>query len=468
MHTISEIYDELIILKSSLTPSKIRSGITYLGNTGFCAANDDGSCVVGELGNSCLSGTTCNPGLYCGDDSYQCAFDCNNVCTTGGVGSSCTNSNQCATGHCDTVMYGTCTDGGLNSYCGDDTGCQPAFFCDIYNTYQCTPRPCTTNQECIDAGTGIYCGINGSGEGSCTDGSINDPCNSNTQCISSLACSLSVNKCLVANGDTCASNAQCSSGYCNSLADECTTGMSPAGCGGDSECSTYSCVSNQCSDELPPLTSGLVGYWPFNETSGTSAADLSGNNNTATLNGGVTVNLAEKVGKAVSLDGIDGYVAANDSASLDIENQVSLGAWVKLDTLNGPGSYPNIIGKSADYAGYFLYSQGDGGYIEFSINNACGVNFQPPTGEWFYLFATYNGSVSKIYKNGILQSSISCSQIIGLNDNPLIIGQHYNGTGDYGFLDGSVDEMAIWNRALSPAEITNLYNGGAGMSIITP
>jgi hypothetical protein len=477
MHTISDIYDELVTLKSSLTPNKIRSGITYLGNTGFCDVNDDGSCVAGELNNVCGTGNTCNAGLYCGDDSYACVVTCSNVCTTGAVGSSCMNNNQCATGYCDNAYYGQCTNGSLNSYCGDDTGCQSAFFCDTYinYTYQCTPRPCTSNSQCVADGLGNYCGVNGAGVSMCTNGAIGVSCNSDTQCDSPNVCS-PTNRCVAIEGDACTTGTGCLSGFCNSLNGTCSAGTPGSVCGSNSDCNTYTCSSNICSADTPPITANLLAYWPFNETSGTTAGDLSGNSHNGTLDGGVLVNQTGKLGKAYSFDGSTGIVDVGDFDQYVLgKGSLTFSAWIKGDSFDSNRAiFSNTMDNAAQMEFYINPAQlSFCDYTDSEPNGWCAgvLDHSMSLNSWHFVVGVFRSDSIEVYIDGVsigsgVKAGLTTRQA-GADPVNLTIGGRSVDTYIQRW-SGLIDEVAIWDRPISPVEITTLYNGGAGMSIITP
>ncbi|MBI2046895.1 hypothetical protein HYT26_01895, partial [Candidatus Pacearchaeota archaeon] len=83
--------------------------------------------------------------------------------------------------------------------------------------------------------------------------------------------------------------------------------------------------------------------------------------------------------------------------------------------------------------------------------------------EWHYLVGTYNGSDMKVYVDGIMKANTSRSGIINNSNYPLHIGNSVNEYADpdwYSYLNGSIDEAAIWNRSLSATEIWQLYLAG--------
>jgi RHS repeat-associated protein len=204
----------------------------------------------------------------------------------------------------------------------------------------------------------------------------------------------------------------------------------------------------------PPPVAGLVAAYGFEEASGTTAADSSGNNLSGTLTGASRVD--GRFGKSLEFDGTDDWVTVADANQLDLTTGMTLSAWVYPTAALGP--WPCIIMKERppNGASYSLYANTNysrpGTYItengtEYDLT---GGNLLP-VGQWSYLTSTYNGGTLAIYVNGALVGSRSLTVSISPSDGPLRIG------GDDIWEDehfaGRIDEVRIYNRALSPAEI---------------
>jgi len=219
---------------------------------------------------------------------------------------------------------------------------------------------------------------------------------------------------------------------------------------------------------LANLTDGLVGYWSFDEGGGTVAYDYSGNNNNGTVYGSPNW-VARNGGWALQLDGINDYVAVPNSASLNPPNAITLAAWYKPVSFYGTG-YDPVIDK-AYISGTYMYQYhlavtGDQYWhakAEFGFNiTAGGAYYEVVTeehfwtpGTWYFLTGTYDGSAVKLYVNGALISEEPASGTITDYGKPVYFGKFVN-RNDY--LPGTIDEVRIYDRTLSEAEICQLYN----------
>ncbi|MCK5063018.1 MAG: LamG domain-containing protein, partial [Candidatus Aenigmarchaeota archaeon] len=213
----------------------------------------------------------------------------------------------------------------------------------------------------------------------------------------------------------------------------------------------------------------LVGWWRFNNESGennTYFKDWSSyeNNGTCTNCPNYTTGY---FGKGMEFDGINDSIVINDSTSVRVQN-FTIDGWIYRYTK--PFVNEVIIGKRYDGIGgwensYALYSNGTDiytfyGYFDGSVVNvSSGVSL--PIGKWTYFAATYNSTAVSLYVDGILKKSQSISGVIGYDNHPVLIGADDEGNPTYEwYVNGSIDEVKIWNRALTSEEINASYNAG--------
>jgi hypothetical protein len=218
---------------------------------------------------------------------------------------------------------------------------------------------------------------------------------------------------------------------------------------------------------IPSPHSGLVGYWSFDEGTGTIAYDLSGYGNNGTLN---NFNFTEtsgwttgKIGKALIFDGVDDWVRVSNTPSLDINKNVSVFAWVNRSRIV---DWERILGKyyySGGNTGSWELDLGQG-YLRclFNINGTWIYTNAPDgtnnaTSTWYFVGCVYDGSKLYNYVNGELKATSIASGNITTTTYPLAIGTTSNGTDIQNVIQGIIDELRIYNRALSDSEIKALY-----------
>ncbi len=219
----------------------------------------------------------------------------------------------------------------------------------------------------------------------------------------------------------------------------------------------------------PEYPEGMVSYWKLDEGSGTTASD-SADANDGTL---YSPNWTDgKVDGALSFDG-NSHVAIPDSPSLKSPTTaLSIEAWVNLhDT-----SFEHIVAKQYEGVGLPYQYQYDsyvmwagGGYLWFSVcdgNDQPRVSTQIDTNVWHHVVGVWDGSTStmQLYIDGQLQASDTFPGFnnIVYDDSPCLIGADDNSSVGIldGFLNGIVDEVAIYSQALSAEEIEQHYNNG--------
>jgi hypothetical protein len=214
-------------------------------------------------------------------------------------------------------------------------------------------------------------------------------------------------------------------------------------------------------NELP---SGAVSAWRGEG----NALDSVGSNN-GTLHGGVTFTPGE-VGHAFNFNGGNGYVSVPDAASLKLISAVTLEAWINPATLAFPNGFGTIVAKSNYPArNYGLWVFHDGS-LHLSYVNSSGVNVYIqtapgliPVGVFTHVAGVIDtaAGVMQIYVNGQLVASRATAGPLVPNTAPLTIGA--SDTPLTYFFNGRIDEATVYNRALSAAEIQDIYlSGSAG------
>lgn len=216
-----------------------------------------------------------------------------------------------------------------------------------------------------------------------------------------------------------------------------------------------------------PYLYGLVGYWKFDEATGTSAADSSGAGNTATLtNSPLTWTAAGscKAGGCLQLNssGNGGaYVSIADASSLRL-SQYTVGGWFQF-TNNAGNHVDRIISKNGVgiNANYYMWHGSTNiyfGYGDGSVDRGTADVMSPAAGQWYHLISTYDGQNEKLYVNGALAiTQSSTSTPASSNSAAVELGCAQGEEASCKF-QGYMDEIRIYNRALSAGEISVIYN----------
>jgi len=223
------------------------------------------------------------------------------------------------------------------------------------------------------------------------------------------------------------------------------------------------------------ITTGLVGYWKLDDGSGTKATDSSGNGNTGTTQHSPTWTTSGKVNGALTLNGTNQYVNVADAASLDIAGSWTVVTWVNPSALPSSGNISLLASKEASVGtNYDLvidnghFNAGLGWAVDFNSSGCCDDHFAKyvtsiSTGTWYHVVGVYDsvGQTVTVYLNGIsvASSSVAGSPPESSAGNNLAIGAIGSGSGF--FTAGTIDEVRIYNRALSASDVLMLYDATA-------
>ncbi|MDD3302125.1 MAG: prepilin-type N-terminal cleavage/methylation domain-containing protein [Candidatus Gracilibacteria bacterium] len=228
----------------------------------------------------------------------------------------------------------------------------------------------------------------------------------------------------------------------------------------------------------------LVGYWDMQTLSGTLLKDLSGNGNNGTGSGGIIIGgTGGKLGNGTYFDGTNDFIDFGNNDVLNVEN-ISISIITRLDRAGTDfprneyfltkgeagfytgsyltGSYylkvnnSNILGPSKDFLGFGYSSINDEGYIVVGGQSDDKLNWANSdlynNSTFYNVVTTCDSSLCKIFKNGILIYSQQKIDIINKSDSTLLMGR--NNSDVYPrWLKGYIDEVKIYNRALSEKEV---------------
>jgi hypothetical protein len=222
-------------------------------------------------------------------------------------------------------------------------------------------------------------------------------------------------------------------------------------------------------DMAPPVdapASGLIAWWAFDEGSGNRVSDRSGRGNHGDVVGPIDVATAWRAGKAGGAldipDQVGAAVSVAPSSSIDsLRRALTIAAWVnrKIDRGN----------RNAAIASRQTSSDGEVFTLSFAYNNlflwlpgntSVRATRTAPVDSWIHVAATWDGNVVHLYQDGELVGSGSYSQQLPINTNPLLLGNNANQAGLNQPLAGAIDEVRLYDRALTAAEVQTLIRAG--------
>jgi YVTN family beta-propeller protein len=189
---------------------------------------------------------------------------------------------------------------------------------------------------------------------------------------------------------------------------------------------------------------GLIALWRAEN----NALDSIGSNHGTAQNGATFA--TGKYGQGFSFDGNDDYINVPYTSSLDVQNSLTIAAWI--NSTNNNSQNRGIAGKAG---GYQLYVEA-GGHVVFGFNNGSWTLLHSaitiPENIWVHVAGTFNAATGslQLYINGMLDANFTTTERLSPNVNPVMIG----GFGIYGSpFSGRIDDVAIYNRALTATEI---------------
>ncbi|GAB6042408.1 LamG domain-containing protein [Endothiovibrio diazotrophicus] len=209
------------------------------------------------------------------------------------------------------------------------------------------------------------------------------------------------------------------------------------------------------------LNDGLVAHYTFSG----SADDISGHGNFGAVSGAqLTTGRAGDANGAYAFSGVGESIEVADSDSLDITGAITLSAWInpaeqRTQYLLVKGT--NVNGDEAAPYGLSTSATGD---VIFAIRPDGALSQTRSTGydlnEWNHVVGTYDGATATLYVNGVLAASRQVSGALSATTLPLLIGTRLGLASDT--VNGTLDDLRIYNRALSADEVAQLHDlGGA-------
>ena len=213
-----------------------------------------------------------------------------------------------------------------------------------------------------------------------------------------------------------------------------------------------------------PSDENLVGYWTFDEATGTTANDSSGNGHTGTLTNMIAGDWVAGIsGVCLDFDGTDAFVTVPDHADFTMAAGFALICWTKTTDSAYGGFVSNSDGTeyfrldlNSDHKAHFATRVDGGAVVDINSNSA--IN----DGEWHHLAAVRTaGGLLTMYVDGILQDSTD-TDVGEINSTNAVVFGRYRSHVTGNELDGIIDEVRIYNAALTAEEVYALYKNPAG------
>ena len=212
------------------------------------------------------------------------------------------------------------------------------------------------------------------------------------------------------------------------------------------------------------ITTGLLAHWGLDESSGTTATDSTGGYNGTLTNFPASPWASGQIDNALTFDGTNDYVEIGDIGAMEGMSAITVSSWVKTTQ----GTEGHIIDKSRCDGSNGSWELGLGypgaGYVFFSMYSGaslsqatCGSNFWEPhvnDGVWHYLASTWDGTTVRAFVDGIQCYNPDSAASMDSTAHSVQMGGECNGNPNR--LNGSADDIRVYNRALSGPEISAL------------
>ncbi|MBI5388149.1 MAG: immunoglobulin domain-containing protein [Verrucomicrobia bacterium] len=212
--------------------------------------------------------------------------------------------------------------------------------------------------------------------------------------------------------------------------------------------------------EVTNLTVGLVAYWPFDEASGTTASDATGRGHHAAIQNGAASGTVGMIGNSLNFDGTDDFAIVPHAADLNLDGQATISVWINPRTMTFIGDRGRIVRKDINFD-FTLYSAGSR-FMLYGLNKA--EYLAPPnsitTNEWQHLAIVAKDGTIQFFKNGRALADPMPGLLGPGITNDLIIGNFGPNLSIVRLFNGYMDDLGMWDRALTPEEIDGIYQNG--------
>jgi len=209
----------------------------------------------------------------------------------------------------------------------------------------------------------------------------------------------------------------------------------------------------------------LLLYFPFDEIKGEKVEDKSGNGFTGVCKGGFEL-VEGKFGNAISLNGTDGYVEVEHDDRLVLMGSFTIEAWLRVD---GPGDWRHLIGKGIDNDTLNYLIPIDGGNVVYLAIGGWANHLTGPAlkvGKWYHIAGVQDEDANKreFYVDGEVVAEGEMLNEVA-SDAPVIIGARIWAGHVEQFSNFTIDELAIYTRALKKGEINEHMSSGIPLAV---
>lgn len=224
-----------------------------------------------------------------------------------------------------------------------------------------------------------------------------------------------------------------------------------------------------------PNNLGLVGYWSFGDGRGAVATDFSGNKRSLNLNNGPAW-ATGKIGASLDFDGVNDFASVTSTLGITGNATFTLSAWIRPDSVGSAATIAGFIGGGGAGDAAMILAPNGSGSVGLWMNSCGAVTGTGviTTGSWQHIVITKTAGSSAttvtLYVNGVSQSLStqfsSCTPSIA--STRFNVGSGWNASNSDQLFDGRIDEVRVYNRALSSTEVTALYGQTRIMKLDKP
>jgi regulation of enolase protein 1 (concanavalin A-like superfamily) len=210
--------------------------------------------------------------------------------------------------------------------------------------------------------------------------------------------------------------------------------------------------------DIPITDTNLIGWWTFDEGVGRTALDWSGHDNHGAIQDNPVWTVGyDGYGGALDFDGIGDYVNCGNAAIFDITEQITVTVWIKVEKFEQ--EWQGIVTKG-DTA-WRIVRDNKTNQVQFACDDAAALSgtINVNDGQWHHIAGVYDGSDIFLYVDGSVDVSDTATGTISTNTYNLLIGETERAGGKGRYWNGLIDDVRIYNKALTQEEIEQVMRG---------